>query len=173
MSKKALILASLMGLVGVATDAQAQSDTQTFNLTVNSNITITAPVATVAATEADTDTDTTFAVQTWTVTCNSDAGGMATFSTANVFVHTANASRRADVQLDLGLGTTVEGDWAIVQSTDTTDYDASDLVATVSASSSIPSDAELDLTVTFKNTNSSLLTAGTYSVTVTGTIAAN
>ncbi len=151
----------------------AQSDTQTFDVTVPSRVTITAPAATVTLAEGNSDTDTVFAAQTWTIVCNGDSGGTATFSTANVFVHTVNASRRADVQLDLALGTTVEGDWAVTTASDTSDYSASDLTASVAAASSQPSDAELDLTVRFKNSNSSLLASGTYQVVVTGTLVAN
>lgn len=124
-------------------------------------------------TEANADADTVLAAERWIIECNDANGGTVSFSTANVFVNQTNVAYRADVTLGLALGTNVEGDWSVTTASDTTNYAIADLVASVAASSTQPADVELDLTVTFENTNSSLLADGNYECVVTGTVTAN
>ncbi len=169
----ALILALAFGLL--ARPAEAAIDTQDYTVTVSSTLTITAPAAALITHDGG-DANQAFTSQDWTIACNDPLGSTVQFGVSAPFTHTTDASYQADVKLDLALGT-VDGaaNWTVGTATDTTDHANAtpDPAAMVSASSTAAGDATLSLTVTFVQSDFSVLAAGDYAVTVTGTITAN
>ena len=166
----AMLIAAL-----TVSDASAQvSDTQNFTVTVDPELTITAPVA-VSITHDTTDANQVFAAQSWTVTQNASAGAAVTFSTNQAFTNaTANMKRNAKLDLAIATSDSAAG-WTVSVASNQTDYANAtpDEIATVSAASTAPGDAAFNLTVTFVDTDFSVLASGNYVTTVTGTITAN
>ncbi len=146
---------------------------QKFTVTVPSNISITAPVD-ATLTHDESDSDQAFPAQAWVVRGNTLAGVNVSFSTGTAFVHTTNNTFKRDAQLGLVLGSsTGPATWTIGTAADATDYDNSDEVATVSASSDGVGSANFDLAVTFITDTFGSFAAGDYETTVTGTVSSN
>lgn len=147
-------------------------NSQTFNVVVPSVITITAPSA-VSINHNQTDANQVFPVQAWSAKCNNGIGGTVSFSTNNAFLAVVNGTTyKRHAQLNLAVGSADAGSgWNTLIASDTTT--ASDEVATVSAVSLKPGDATLNLTMTFLDTDFSVLPAATFALTVTATISAN
>ena len=162
------ILASQQGAMAQPT----ATDSQTFNVVVESQLSIQAP-ATVSIIHDQTDTNQVFAAQGWLARCNNGLGGTVSFSTATPFQAVVGATTyRRNAQMGLAVGTSDVGSgWATVVSSATATTVSP--VATVSAASTAPGDATLNLSMTFVDNNFSALPAATFSTTVTATITAN
>jgi len=164
-----------IAIIGMQSDSFAQatdSDTQTYILTVNSLVSIDARQDPISITHDGNDTNQAFPRQTWDAFCNTAAGATVTFTSQSAFVNTVGGSTfTREAQLDLALGTNVDAGWAVTVASDSTT--PADDNAVVSAASNASGSAELDLTVTFLDTDYSQLPAGTYTMTVEGLITAN
>ena len=160
------VLASQSGVFAQTTD------TQTFNVVVPSTLSITAPPA-ISINHDQTDTNQVFPVQGWLAKCNNGIGATVSFSTGTAFRAVVGATTYVrNAQMNLAVGTADAGSgWATVVSSATAT--AASPVATVSAKSSAPGDATLNLSMTFVDNDFSLLPAATFSTTVTATITAN
>jgi hypothetical protein len=157
-----------------ASNASAQTTkAQKFTVTVPTNLSITSPVD-AAITHDETNANQPFPSQAWTVVGNSVAGVTVSFSTGSAFVHATDPSYKRNAQLGLAV-TTSSGPatWTVGQATDVTDYDNSDNVATVSASSNGTASATFGLTVNFITGTYGSFPSGSYATTVTGTVTAN
>jgi hypothetical protein len=151
----------------------AQTGNQTFDVTVPSTLSIAAPSATVVLTHNKANANQTFPTQAWNVVGNPPAGVAVTISTSTPFVHTTQATFKADARLALTLGATTGSTYAITTATDTTNFVGNDNTASVAVSSNGPGTARLNVVVSFVSNNFSVLAAGTYRTVITGTIAAN
>lgn len=158
----------------ISSNATAQiTDSQKFTVNVPTNISITAPVDQ-AITHDETDSNQSFPLQTWSVVGNTVAGVTVSLAVDQPFTHTADPSYRRDVQMGFAIkNTSGPGTWTLTQSSDTTDYDANDLVATVGASSNGTGSATFDLAISFITGTYGSFAAGTYETTVVGTVTAN
>jgi len=169
-------LAGIFGVVAVLavqSGAQAQtSDSQTFNVVVPSVLSITAPPD-ISINHDQSDANQVFPAQGWLAKSNNGIGATVSFSTATEFRATVGATTYSrNAQMNLGVGSAEAGSgWATVVSSATATSAAP--VATVSAASSAPGDGTLNLTMTFVDSDFSLLPAATFSTTVTATITAN
>ena len=147
---------------------------QQFNVVVPSVLSITAPAA-VSINHNQTDANQVFPAQSWVAQCNNSLGAVLNMSTATAFRNTVGATTyKRNAQLALALASSDAGSgWSVTTASDATNYAGADEVATVSARSTAPGDASFNLTVTFLDTDFSVLAAGTYTTVVTGTITAN
>ena len=171
----ALPMLGLAFAVLAAGPARAVSDTQSFSVTVDSNLTISAPVA-ATITHDGTDANQAFTSQSWTVECNDPDGGSVTLAVSAPFVHGTNTTYKADAKLALAISSSdSEASWSVTTAADQTDYANAtpDTDAQVVASSTAAGNVTFGLTVTFVQSDHSVLAAGTYSTTVTGTLTAN
>lgn len=146
----------------------------TYVVRVPPRVTIAAPSGTASLTHDGTDGDQVFTAERWTVSQNSPAGAVVTFTTEYAFTSTVSASLKRDARLDLALDSaeSVSG-WTVSVATDQTAYESAAEVARVRAASTAPGDAAFDLTVTFLTGDVVTLASGDYSTTVVGTITAN
>jgi len=102
------------------------------------------------------------------------AGVNVSFATGTAFVHTTDSTFKRDAQLGLAINSsTGPATWTVGAATDVTNYDASDEVATVTASSDGVGSANFDLDVTFITDTFGSFAAGDYETTVTGTVSSN
>lgn len=168
------IVAAAAAVVGAPAGAQAQltdSDTQTFTVTIAPVISINAPITGGVTIAHNTlDANQAFAAQTWTAISNNGAGATVDF----VITPFSNGTTQRNARLTTGLASSDAGSgWSMTTITGTTDYTSGTPNATVSAASTAPGNATFGLNVTFLDTDYSLLPAGSFVSTVTGTITAN
>jgi hypothetical protein len=115
-----------------------------------------------------------FSEVAWQLTSGLDALGYTAQWNCGPFQHTGRATLKADCKLDVRvLASGGSANWSITAPSDQTNYFGGDQTAVVAAQSFAVGDGEIGLTVTFLNNDFSRLGAGNYTVTVTGTIAAN
>lgn len=158
----------------LSTSASAQTDDQSFEMQVPVVLSIAAPQDTVSLSHDETDTNQAFPAQTWDVSGNPGAGVTVTFAVATPFELTGNTSLKADCLLSVSVRSETGADFEpVAPGSAQTNYASNIDTATVSATSDGPGSAELDLAVTFISPVFSDLAAGTYTTTVTGTIASN
>ena len=165
--------AMLVAALAVPEASAQTSDTETFTVNVGAVLTITAPAASASINHDTTDANQVFPAQAWAVTQNAAAGANVTFSVSQAFT---NGTSKRDAKLDLAIASSeANAGWTVTTATDQTDYANAtpDESATVAANATAAGNATFNLTVTFLDTNYSVLTTGAYSTTVTGTIAAN
>lgn len=171
-----LLSASILALLFIAPGtAWGAADTQSYTVTVDAVLTIAAPVA-ATITHDTTDASQAFTAQAWTVNCNDPQGGSVSFAVSAPFVHTTVAAYKADVQLDLAISSSeAAASWTVTTASDVTDYSAGtpDNAAQVASSSTAAGDVSYALSVSFVQSDYSILAAGDYAVTVTGTLTAN
>ncbi len=118
------------------------------------------------------DANQVFSEGTWTVTNPLVNGATATWKCA-AFKHVNYANRKVNCRLALRLISADNlSNWAVLVGTDESNHLTS-YEALVSAKSTFSGGASLGLTVTFLNSDFSILTSGNYRTTVTGTITAN
>ena len=172
-------LLTLVVLVAVAAAAScswaATTASQSFTVTVPTNLSITAPAA-ASLTHDMTNSNQAFPAQAWVVTGNTKNGVNVTLVAGSPFTNTADSAAVRDVQLGLSMGNSVgSGAWTVTTASDSTNYaNASPkLTATVAASSNGVGSGTLNLTVTFVTNNIATVEAGSYTTTVTGTVASN
>ena len=121
-----------------------------------------------------TDSDQPFSEVSWQLTSGADIDGYTTQYSCGPFIHTTEGSFKADSKLVIRiLSSSGPANWTVIAANDQTDHGMGDNTAEVTASSSDVGDGEVGLTVTFLDSDFSLLAAGDYSMTVTGTITAN
>lgn len=128
-----------------------------------------------AATKAHSQTDANqvFAEQSWTLQNTAVSGATATWN-CGPFAHASYPSRKVDCRMVLRfVSADAIANWALTTSTDTTAHQSGDNSATVGARSTFSGNATAGLTLTFMQNDFSVLTAGSYQVTVTGTLTAN
>ncbi|HVL52134.1 MAG TPA: hypothetical protein VM754_11595 [Actinomycetota bacterium] len=151
----------------------ANPATQSFTLTVPSVLSITAPAG-VSQAHSGQDANQAFAAQSWAVQQNQILGATATFAVATPFVHSTAPLVKRDCKLTLAIGTSeAPAGWSVTTANDQTNHALLDTVASVSATSTAAGNASFNLTVTFIDEDYSTLATGSYSTTVTGTVAAN
>ena len=144
-----------------------------YTVHVPPRITIAAP-ATASLTHDGTDGAQVFTAERWTVSQNSPAGTVVTFTTEYAFTSTISADLKRDARLDLALDSARSASgWSVSLATGQTDYASASEVARVQAASTAPGDAAFDLTVTFITGDVVTLGAGDYATRVVGTITAN
>ena len=170
-----LVTGVLCGVVVLASQSGAfaqTTDSQTFNVIVPSTLSITAPPA-VSINHDQTDTNQVFPVQGWLAKCNNGIGATVSFSTGTAFQAVVGATTyKRNAAMNLAVGSAEVGSgWATVVASATATAAAP--VATVSAKSTAPGDATLNLSMTFVDNDFSVLPAATFSTTVTATITAN
>ena len=170
-----LILCGVGALAMLAGESRAQAQTsasQTYSVVIPSVMSITAPGG-VSINHDQTDANQAFPSQGWSAKCNNGLGATVSFSTNGPFqASVAGTTYKRNAQMNLSVGSAESGSgWATVVSSATATPDVG--VATVSAASSAPGNATLNLLVTFIDNHFSLLPAGTFTTTVTATIAAN
>lgn len=155
-------------------DANAQvKATQIYAVRVPPKVAITAPSGIASLTHDRTEADQTFAPERWTVTQNSSAGAIVTFTTEQAFTSTTSANVKRDARLDLALASSDSNSgWTVSAASDQTNYASASEVARVQAVSTAPGNAAFDLRVTFVTGDLFTLAQGDYVTTVTGTIAA-
>ncbi|MCA9055594.1 MAG: hypothetical protein KDA75_17255 [Planctomycetaceae bacterium] len=174
------LVAAVAAFVATSNSAFAQatdSDTQTFTVTVAPVLSITAPVNSTGNTvnptiaHDGTDSNQTFANQVWSAACNNAAGAALSF----VITPFANGTNKRNATLAASVASSDTGSgWAVSgASTATTDHTAATPNGTVNFGSNASGDATFNIGVTFIDSNYSLLPAGSYVATVTGTIQAN
>lgn len=167
------VLAVCVTCMMVSNSFGQTSGTQTFNVIVPPSISIVAPTAT-TITHDETDNNQNFQPQSWAVRGNGLNGVTVTFETASPFVHATDSTFKRDAKLSLAVGTTAgPAAWTVSKAIDTTAYASSDNDASVVATSNGVGRANLNLTVTFITDEFGSFAEGTYSTTVTGTVAAN
>lgn len=167
----ALAAAAMMGVPGVLFAQATDTDTQTFTVTVAPVLSINAPITGGATIAHDTtDTNQVFPTQTWTAICNNGPGA----SLAFVITPFVNGTTKRNATLSAAVTSSGAGSgWAMTTASATTNYTLPSPNATVSAASTGPGNATFGLNVTFIDTNYSVLPAGSFVSTVTGTITAN
>ena len=149
---------------------------QRFALNVASNMSITPPAPAVGITHDETDGDQTFPPQLWQVRANAPRGATVSFSTNQPFTHTVDSTLQRDARLNLAIASSSgAAHWTLPVAVDQTNVSGSpsDGVAIVQAVSDKPGQATFELTVTFVTTQWDTLAAGSYELSVTGTITAN
>jgi hypothetical protein len=170
---------SLMGvgafLVAAQVAQSALTDNQKFTVTVAKNVSITAPVADQSvAMDPNSNSNVSFPAQVWNVKGNTLNGVSVTFSTDQAFTNTTDNTYKRDAQLSLATASSVgPAAWTIGTGTDATNYAGGDGVATVTASSNKPGQANFNLTVDFLTVDASEVAEGSYETTVTGTVTEN
>ena len=166
-------VSAFVAMFAVASVAMAQSDSQKFTVAVPASLTITAPTDAVL-THDESDNNQAFPAQQWVVRGNTLSGVSVSFSTAQAFTNTTDASFKRDVSLGLAVSSsTGPAAWSVSQASDTTDYAGSDEVATVAASSDGVGRATFDLSVSFVTDSFGTFAEGNYETTVVGTLTAN
>lgn len=167
----ACLAAAVLVLALAASNANAATGTESFTVTVASELTIAPPAASATITHDKTDTNQVFPAQTWSVTQNGSAGASVTFKNDVPFT---NGTTKRDLKLDLAIASSeATGGWTVTTATDQTDYANATTpknVATVAADATGPGNASFNLTVTFLDTNYSVLPSGNFAMTITGTI---
>jgi hypothetical protein len=119
------------------------------------------------------DENQTFSEGTWVLSNASVNGATATWS-CGPFANVAYPQHKADCLLELRLiSKDAFSEWKIVTGADSTDIALNDNTASVQAKSTFSGGANIGLTVTFVQQDYSVLSSGSYRVTVTGTITAN
>lgn len=170
--------AAALALIAGAGGLYGVTATQGLTLVVPSVLTITAPAA-VSQNHNGTDTNQSLGAQRWTIVQNQVRGSTCTF-TAPAFSMTNGATTvkrnsRLALAVYSGTGTTTEtaAGWAVTTSSSDSVYTPVPADASVSGASTAAGNASLDVTVTFLDTDYSTLANGSYTTTVTGTLAAN
>lgn len=167
-------------LASSTTFALADTDTQVFTVEVPVTIDVTAPSAPSPATKLADDNDVVFSNQQWTVVANDIDGSSITFEATPFLSTQGGSTANRDTKLDLTIvsqagysGQTTL--WAVTTASDTTDYLGVGVndKATVAAASTDAANAVFALDVTFISGVHGTFASGTYTTTVTGTIAAN
>ena len=154
--------------------ASAQSANQGFTVVVPGRMAIAVVNPTVTHNHDETDDDQALTAEQWTVKGNKANGVTVTFSTTSAFTNTTDTSYKNDVTLALATAsTTGPATWTIDTATDTTNYGASDEIATVQASSDKPGRATFNLSCTCMVGSFWDMLEGNYQMTVTGTVTAN
>lgn len=169
------LVVTAMSFAAVSLVQSAVTDTETFNLTVASVLSIAKPTALVTLAHNETDANQVFAVQSWSVLQNPIHGTTATF-TATPFTHTTDNTYKSNAKMTLSLlaGTEALANWTLPGTAfATTDHTSGTPNATVATSSTKAGNANVGVAVEFVNADYSTLASGTYSATVTGTVAAN
>ncbi len=150
--------------------------TQTFTVTVNSAMSITSPSGGNAVLAHDTtDANQSFSASDtdWDVISNSGTGATVTFTNSGLFTNTVGSNiYTRNLTMDLTETTNTDNVWAVSGPTTFTSTSGT-TTGSLQAVSTGPGHATLGLNVTFLDTDYSLLPAGSYVMTVTGTIAAN
>lgn len=110
----------------------------------------------------------------WQLYTGIDSGGYTAQWTCEPFTHTSKGTLKADAKLAIRvIGSDGFADWTATVPSDQTAYASGDNTAAVAAQSVAVGDGQVGLTVTFLNDDYSTLAAGSYTVTVVGTITAN
>lgn len=110
----------------------------------------------------------------WQLYTGIDSGGYTAQWTCEPFIHASKSTLKADAKLAIRvIGSDGFADWRATVPSDQTAYASGDQTAAVAAQSVAVGDGQVGLTVTFLNDNYSTLAAGSYTVTVVGTITAN
>lgn len=134
---------------------------------------ITAP-AHQSITHSGTDAPQAFSEAVWDLISGLDTGGYTAQWSCSPFVHSVNPNLNVDSMLAIRVvASEGSANWTAIVSTDHTDYAAADETAVVAAQSFSVGSGQVGLTVTFFNNDFSILGAGNYTMTVTGTITAN
>ena len=166
--KRLMLAVALLTLFG--SQGFAANDSQKFTLTVAPTLTITAP-ADVPKTHDTTDANQTFDPQNWAVTCNNGAGATVAFSITTF--SNGSAVRDSSLTVSVASSDQATANWQVTtvgaQSTDNVN---SVNTATVNADSDGPGNATFTVNVTFIDSDYSVLPAGDYVATVTGTLTA-
>ena len=152
------------------------TDSQVFNVVVPQLVSIVAPGTDTIDTNIpanQVDGPMTFTgANTWQCTCNDGAGATVQFVAQDAFINPAGGTA-VDADLTLAESADPNNVWTV--STATASTSGAGTTATVSAASTAPGDGSFDLTVVFDNTGGLYadLVAGTYTMTVVGTISGN
>lgn len=154
------------------------TDSQVFNVVVPTLVSITAPSTdTIDTTDPADQTDgpmTFTGDNIWTCTCNAGNGANVAFTADGPFENNGDLVAAGLALAVDAANSNVAANWTVDVPTGNTGTASATAGATVSASSDSPGTGSLELTVTFDNSGTySDLVAGTYSMTVTGTITAN
>jgi hypothetical protein len=153
------LITALWGLIGPSGAALAQS--------------ITAPPAQLVTHDGG-DGPQVFAEVAWQLHSELDPSGYTVQWNCGTFQHTGRASLKADCKLQVRvLASGGSANWMVITPSDQTNHAGGDQTAVVAARSTAVGDGEVGLTVTFLDSDFSKLGAGSYTVTVTGTITAN
>lgn len=152
------------------------SGTQTFTVTVDSALSITPPSggnATLAHDTTDANQSFSSSDTDWDVISNSGTGATVTFTNDGLFTNTVGANTYTrNLTMDLTETTDTDSVWAVSGAASFTSTSGTP-IGSLQAVSTGPGHATLGLNVTFLDTDYSLLPAGSYVMTVTGTVAAN
>lgn len=134
---------------------------------------IVAPAAQ-SVTHNGTDGPQAFPEVAWQLHSGLDPLGYTVQWSSSPFQHTSRESLKADCKLQIRiLASAGSANWTIASPSDQTDYAGGDQSAVVAAQSVAEGDGEVGLTVTFLDGDFSKLGAGSYMLTVTGTITSN
>ena len=115
-----------------------------------------------------------FAEAVWSVNNPSIATGATAQLSSGPFVNASRSSLKSDCQLSLRIvSSSGMAGWTAIAPLDQTSFGGGDETAVVVANSTKKGNGQLGLTVTFINSDYSILGAGQYLATVTGTIVAN
>jgi hypothetical protein len=169
------VMGVVCGVIVLASQSGAFAQTtasQTFNVIVDPVLSINAPPS-ISINHNQLDANQVFPVQGWLAKSNNAIGATVSFSTATCFQAVAGGTtykRSALMNLAVGAADAGSG-WTTVVPTATATAAAP--VATVSAKSTAPGDATLNLAMTFVDSDFSALPAATFTTTVTATITAN
>ncbi len=150
------------------THAQTASDSTTMVVQVPGLVSINATNNLVEINHSLNNANQWFDWQYWQVTCNNQRGAIVTFETDQAFTHTTEATSKRDARLIL-VRAGAPG-WRITRTSATTDYQAGDEVAVVSAESNSPGDGEFRMRVAYLEEDFNDTFWGVYELTVTGTI---
>lgn len=153
------LLAAWGGLIGPGKAVLAQS--------------ITAPAAQ-SVTHNRSDAPQVFSEVAWQLISGVNPLGYTVQWSCGPFQHAARESLKADCKLQIRvLASGGLANWTVTVPNDQTNHTAGDQTAAVVAQSTAEGNGEVGLTVTFLDNDFSKLGAGSYTLTVTGTITAN
>ena len=169
----AALLACLASLLACSALAVEQ-DQQRYRVRVPGLVAINASSDLVSIEHDQTDSNQALDWQSWQVVCNNTGGATVTFETDQPFTHTMHGDIRRDAFLFLSNansgGLFRRNAWQITRFADQTDYKNGDQVASVSAEVNRANDGTFNLRVVFLEEQFADTVAGSYELTVTGTI---
>jgi len=171
---QAQICALAISLAIDPTTLPAKSDRQSFQVHVATRASVQAPPFAASALLPVGGDRVSLPEQNWNVASNSQSGATVRLVADHHFQHLEHPGIRRDARFDLRvISQSHVGNWKVTRSIASTSQQAADGSTYVEAQSSQPGSAAIGLIVTFEPDDSLFTPAGSYELTITGTITAN
>lgn len=171
---QAQICALAISLAIDPTTLPARSDRQSFQVHIATRASVQAPPLAASALLPVGSDRLVFPEQNWNVASNSQTGATVRLVADHNFQNLEQPRIGRDARFDLHvISQSHSGNWKVTRSMASTSQQAADGSASVEAQSSQPGSAAIGLTVTLEQGDSLITPAGSYELTITGTITAN